>query len=590
MRKHISRPEAGFRRSAIALASAALLGSSGAVYAFPIDAPPEWKINFDNTVLYNLGSRARDVDSRIGNNPVFAESDYRFSKRGDIVTNRVSLLSEFDAVYDRRYGMRLSASGWKDFAYDDTPRTNPGYFIDPNPGIPPGLRYASNYNNGEYSSYTKRYHVQGAELLDAFAFANFDLGGRPATVKLGKLTQFWGNALFFSGAGISYSQSASDLIKQATAPGTQAKELAMPRGQLNFSTQISDELQVGAQYFLQWQADRMPSGGTYLGVVDFLFEGPDRFGLMDMVGAPPVLRQHSATPNDRNGNFGLQAKWSPEWVGGSMGFYYRQFDETQPWNPIFGFGVGPSGPYLTGYRLSYPTKVKMAAVSLDKQIAGASVGLELSYRKNTGLNTNGQVFSPTDPDMSQGARGDTLNMVANVLSILDRTPLYNTGTALAEIAVVHKVRVTDQAARYQGVGEPGCATGTDRYAGCSTDTAVLIGGLFEPQWLQVAPGWDLSTPLFGMYGLWGNAASNAMPLKQGDITYSIGVKGVLQQRYNFALAYNGYHGHTSGMTNAGASQGVPNGVPGFAQYYATGNNMYQFNDRNWLSFTFSAAF
>jgi hypothetical protein len=602
MQKAISLPQGGLRRNALALASATLLGATGSVHAFQIEAGPDWRVNFDNTVLYNLGSRMRSVDPRIGSDPTLQESDYRFPDRGDIVTNRISLLSEFDAVYQRNFGFRVSASGWKDFAYDDKPRQNPNYYVPAIPNIFPGAPYPTNYNNGEYSSYTKRYQVQGGELLDAFVFANFDLGGRPATLRFGKLAQFWGNALFFSSAGISFSQSASDNIKQLTAPGTQAKELAMPRAQINFSTQLTNDLQMGAQYFLQWQADRFPSGGTFLApATDFLFEGPDRFGLMDTLtalgvpGAVPITRAASTRPGNVNGNFGLQAKWSPAALDGTLGFYYRQFDETTPWNPIFGMAMTQTGPSFY-YRLAYPEKVKMLAVSLDKQIGGASVGLEMSYRKGTGLNTNGavpllttQAPSATDFDSIRGARGDTLNFVANALSLLDRTALYNTGTALAEIAVIHKLKVTDQADRYQGEGTAACdaaaaqagvTTGGGRYTGCSSDTAVVIGGMFEPQWLQALPGWDLSAPMFGMYGLHGNAASNGVAVKQGDLMYGLGFKAVLQQRYNFTLQYNGYHGRTTGTS----------ATPAGAEFYATGNNLYRFNDRGWLSFTFSSTF
>jgi hypothetical protein len=572
------------RCGAVRAATAALLATAGAAQAFPVDAGPEWTLNLDNTVLYNLGVRARNIDPRIGNSPTMAESDYRFPDRGDIVTNRVALLTEFDAVYQDRMGLRLTAAAWKDFAYDSKPRTNPGYLVapgTPGPFVATGRPYPTNYNNGEYSSYTRRYQIEGAELLDAFAFARFDLGGRPSTLRIGKLTQFWGNALFFGAAGVNYSQSASDLIKQATAPGTQAKELAIPRGQVNFSTQLTDELQIGAQYFLEFERDRMVSGGTYLGAADFLFEGPDKFGLAN------ATRLTSAMPANRNDNFGVQARWSPAWLGGSFGFYYRQFDETRAWGPIFRYGAGP---LPTGYRLSYPTGVKMLAVSLDKQLGIASAGLELSYRNNTGLNTNGQVRSAVDTDQTQGARGNTLNLVANAMVTLTPTPLYDTGTAMVELAVVHLLKVTDQEARYNGVGTAACGATGGRYTGCSTGTAAIIAGRVEPQWLQALPGWDLSAPLFVMLGLKGNAASNGIPVLQGDLQYALGLKAALNQRYNFTLQYNGYHGRGTGITNAGAALGVPNGTPGYAHYYAGGNRMYQYNDRNWLSFTFSTTF
>lgn len=593
MQKAISTQRPGFRRSALALASAVLFGATGAVHAFELGAGPDWKVNFDNTILYNLGLRAQNVDSRLGNNPVLTESDHRFPKRGDVVTNRLSVLSEFDAVYQKRLGVRVSASLWKDAAYDDSTRPTPWTAL----GLP------SNYINGQYSRDARHNHVEGGELLDAFVFTNFDLNNRPASLKIGKMTQFWGNALFFGGAGVSYSQAGNDVVKQMTAPGTLAKELAMPRGQINFSTQLNDQWQFGAQYFLQWQADRMPAGGTYLGMADFLFEGPDQMAVTAL-SAPfqAIPRSGSAMPKDINDNFGLQAKWSPGWLDGTMGFYLRQFDETAAWDPMlpgmFNPQFNPTNPafgppaFPTSYRFSYPTKTRMLAWSLDKQIGGASVGMEVSYRKNTGLNTFGTFDPINNLDGSKGARGDTLNVVANALSILDRSSWYNTGTLLGEIAVIHKLRVTDQAQAYKGKGTAACdayvanstsgqltSGGID--TGCSTNTAVVVAGMFEPQWLQAMPGWDLSMPIFGMYGLSGNAASNGIPVKQGDLMYGIGVKAVMNSRHNFTLQYNGYKGKTPATVSAGPLGSI---------YSAAGNNMYRYNDRSWLSFTFSTTF
>jgi hypothetical protein len=282
----------------------------------------------------------------------------------------------------------------------------------------------------------------------------------------------------------------------------------------------------------------------------------------------------------------LEAKWSPNWLDGTLGFYYRRLDESFPQGPIFG---------ANGYRLTYPTDVQLLGVSLDKQIGGVSTGVEMSYRKNTGLNTNGQIPSATDPNMNQGARGDTLNVIANAMSILNRTPLYDTGTALVEVAYVRKLKVTDQAARYEGVGTAACvvpAGASGRDSGCSTDNAVMIAAAFEPQWLQALPGIDLSAPMFAMYGLSGNAASDGFLVKQGDVAYTLGLKAVMYQRYNLTLQFNGYHGPTAGMTNSGAAAGlpIPNGTPGFPQYYAGGNDMYQYNDRDWVSLSFSTTF
>jgi hypothetical protein len=180
------------RRSVIssaALVACAALGTTAT--AVEIDAGPDWAVRWDNTISYNLGVRAQGINDNIGNHPMFAAQDYSY-KRGDVVTSRVSDLMEFDAQNKAGWGARASASLFKDFAFHDGVRTNPGE-------LAPGTPYSSlgAYTNNEFSSYTKRYYKQGAELLDAFVFSNFKLGDRDASVLAGRLTKYWGNSVFF---------------------------------------------------------------------------------------------------------------------------------------------------------------------------------------------------------------------------------------------------------------------------------------------------------------------------------------------------------------------------------------------------------
>ena len=178
------------------VACLALAGGFRSVQAVELPLNPDWVVNWDNTVTYNLGVRAQGINPGIGNNPAFAESDYKFSHAGDVVTNRVSDLSEFDAVYKDKYGFRVSASIFKDFAYGNGVNTNPGNFA-------PGVPYSSlfSYQNNQYSSYTERYYQQGMQLLDAFVFGKFDIGGHNTTIKLGQLTRVLGKCAFFRRSG-----------------------------------------------------------------------------------------------------------------------------------------------------------------------------------------------------------------------------------------------------------------------------------------------------------------------------------------------------------------------------------------------------
>jgi hypothetical protein len=143
------------------IALAAALGSTGS-HAITLKSDSDWRINFDTSLQWLVGVRAESRDSRIANDPLHHSANYKFD-RGDLVTNRVQGMFELTGVYQDRMGFRMSANAWNDFAYDDKVEVEPGY--------------VSNYRGGKYSSHTKKYHIRGAELGDAFASVNSGVTG-----------------------------------------------------------------------------------------------------------------------------------------------------------------------------------------------------------------------------------------------------------------------------------------------------------------------------------------------------------------------------------------------------------------------------
>jgi hypothetical protein len=554
------------RVTVFSAAACMLFAYATAANAFQFTTDPDWEIHWDNTVAYNLGLRAQGINDSIGNNPLFSESDYKFRHAGDVVTNRVSDLSEFDAVFRNEYGIRVSASFWKDFAYGGGVANHPG---DAAPGIP--YSALGSYAGNQFGSYTQRYYQQGGELLDAFVFKNLQINGQPASVKVGRLTQYWGNALIFGTQGINYGQNASDGIQGVATPGTQAKQLAIPRGQILFETQLTQTTSVAAQYFFEYAASRFPEGGTYLGTAGFLFNGPNQ-----LLGSIPRGDDIKPT-NGFHNDYGIKFAWTPTWLsGGTMGFYYRNLTETDPWVLV---GVNPATG-APNYHLAYGSNVHLYGFSLDQPIGDYSTGLEVSYRQHTALNS-GQGPLPNDLSGQQGARGDTLNVIANVLAGLKRSPFWDTGTALAEVAFTQRIKTTSNAALYNGVGNAAVCPTASKWSGCSTNNSVAVALQFDPQWLQVMPGVDLDMPVFVEYGVFGNTPSLNGTF-QGELIYTVGLHALIQQKYNLTLQYNGFHAHTSGgMTSFG---------PGGPSYYAGGNGPFFYNDKGWVSLTFSAQF
>lgn len=574
----------GLRYTALAAALAgSLLASEGALAA-KIGSSSDWDINWDNTVTYNLGVRATGIDSKIGNNPNYDDGDYKFGSSGDVVTNRLSLLSEFTVSYQSLVGFKVSGSTWKDFAYNSDDKTNPGVFAPGGGGLPPvTYKELRAYPGGSYSSYTKRFYEQGGQLLDAFVFYNPQVGNMPMYFKVGQFTEYWGNSLFFPYQGISVSQGAVDLIRALATPGTQTKELLLPRQQVSVTAQITPEVSLSGQYAYAWSPNREPTGGTYLGPYDFYAEGPSNLfaavlpgqllGLKGGYVPVNVPQGPSTTPPDTHANFGVKVGWTPTFMAGAMGFYFRQFDETQPWLLADFNRRG----LPTDYHLSYNEHAKLYGYSLDMTFGSVSTGFEASYRRNTALSSSQNTKVLSEPE---GAKGNVFNLIANAIVPLSRSALWDTGTLTAEMSYTQLLSVTQNSPLFNGVDYAGCPT-HDKWNGCSTKQYVGLAVAFQPQWLQVFPGVDLSTPISDTFGVYGNNPINGTTsAQQGTNNFSVGVQANFRQRATLTLAYNAYFGRPN----------VESTSPSGLKYYSSGNGLYSLDDRRWLSLTFQTSF
>lgn len=529
----------------------------GAAHAYTFDAGPDWDVNFDNSLQYTLGWRAQKLDDRIGNHAFFAQGDYKFEDRGDLVTNRIQDLVEVQAVYKKNLGVRVTGSLWKDFAYNDTAEQNPAYS---------GLFNTYGTNSGHYSDYTKKYFVEGGEFLDYFAFANTEIGGMPTYLKVGRLTQYWGNAFFFGFSNIAYSQHPIDYIKGFSQPGSEVKELFLPRKQIMATVELSPELSVSAQYFFEFQPNRYPEGATYLGFFDILFDGPPDTGAVTLFGLP-VQNDGSRKPKDNNANFGVRVAWSPKWAGGDMGFYYRQFDEVDPW-------AAELNPTTFHLQNTFAQHVSLFGFSYEKTFGLVSTAFELNQRRNTALNS--LALQPTN----EGATGTITNVIANTFVQLGHTPLWNSGILLAEFSFTHLNEVTGHRELYNGVNNVKHNSWKD---GASTENALAFAMLFSPQWQQVFPGVDLEMPVSWTTGLRGNPAYRAGAFYAQDSSiYSIGLKAIYKSKHTVSLQYNGYYWRPGDTADNGLGQKAYGGFGG--------NGPVSLNDRGWLQLQYKTSF
>jgi len=525
---------------AIAVAGAFAAGGVGNASATEFDVGnPDIAIRWDTTASYALGMRMQDRDPTIANNFTYDEGDALFGKH-HLTTKRLDILTEFDFIYKQTMGFRISAAGWFDDAYGRRDKSNP---------LVTAQGFEPNYDNNEYTSIVKRfYHGPSGEFLDAFAFATVPLGDdMSASFKIGRHAVTWGESMFGSANAIAYSQGPSDGRKQLSNPNASAKETALPVSQISTSVQVATNVSISGLYTFEFRPDRIPEGGTFYGV-DSVLLGPDntavnRFANVNIGRGAPVY--------GRKGDIGLALQWRPAVLDGTLGFYYRKFDDKAAWTSQL-----DTTALLTGGRMVtrpvYARDIKLLGVSLSKSIAGASIGAEVSYRKNGALTPDPE--SPPGGGVPgadlEGPRGNTWHALVNAIYSLPKTPLWDNAFLATELQYSHLAKVTKHPEQFLAAGYgPTCNTpGNGVEAGCTSKDYWNIGISFTPAWNQAFAGVNLELPLYYGRGLKGTAAYNQGGY-EGFAPYSVGLRAKVFEKYQFDLKYNGYNGKRRNTPN-----------------------------------------
>jgi len=527
----------------------------------------DMKLRWDNTFRYTLSQRVKGQNDAILKSPNNDDGDRNFDV--GIVSNRLDILSEVDAVYKDSYGFRLSGAGWYDQRYDDnldnnSPATS-NHLANGQPSV------------GLSEDTEKYYKGLDGELLDAFAFGKFEIGDTPVSVRAGRHTVYWGESMLpFGGAhGISYGQSPIDLGKALAQPGVELKEIFRPLNQVSIQSQIAPTFSIAGQYFLQWEEDRFPESGSYLGFADPYLKGGEALISQLPLGPGgslvPVWFRHAGDIEPHNArDWGLSARWSPEWLNGTVGVYYRNFSDKLP-QLLIDASAGPAS--LPSYRFAYADNIDLYGISFAKQILGVSIGSEISIRHNMPLQSNPAVVGiPGAPVPGRGdtagAKGDTFHALVNFLQVINKTPLFDKADCLAEFTYSQWLHVSQGNDVFKG---------NSAYSGLDQVTKDAMTGAvnFTPTWYQVFPGVDLSMPLSIASGLFGVSAVQTGGSK-GNGSYSAGLSFDILARYTATLNYSGFFGNYRRDATGGIS--------------SSGDIFALLKDRDMVTFTLKATF
>ena len=483
------------------------------------------KLQLDTTVKYSAGFRAENRSEALVANRNQDDGDRNFNK--GLISNRLDVLSEFDLRYKETAGLRISAAGWYDAVYhrsndNDSPTTANNFSVPHN----------------EFNHRTSGLHGGDGEVLDAFAFANGQVGGKPGTIRVGRHSLLYGESLFFGNNGIAGGQSPIDQIKLLSVPNTQFKEIIRPVEQISGQLQVLDNVAIGAYYQFKWHPTRIPSEGSYFSTADVL-EGGERFlfGPVDpATRLGPAASRDSDLRAKNSGQGGLQARWRPQGHDVEIGFYAIRYHDKTPRAYLF--------PLEGRYQLVYPEGVKAYGVSFSTQLGDANIAGEASVRRNTPLVSDPSVVGVTVPPGSAGdndrnplyAVGNSAHAQISASYVAPPTPLWASATFLGELAWNRRTSVTKN---------------PNALAANSSRDAWAMRFIFEPTWFQVMPALDLSAPIGLGYSAHGNSSVvgffNPGGKKGGDL--SVGVQGVYAQSWRFGVTYTHYIGSEGTVLN-----------------------------------------
>ena len=125
---------------------------------------------------------------------------------------------------------------------------------------------------------TKRNDVKGhdgkrANILDAFAFGNFEVFNELVSVKLGRQVLNWGESTFIQNGLNSITSFDANRLQ---VPGFELNEITQPVPLLFASTTLIDNVSVDGFYQLGWQRTIIPASGSYFSTNDFAGIGGTR--------------------------------------------------------------------------------------------------------------------------------------------------------------------------------------------------------------------------------------------------------------------------------------------------------------------------
>lgn len=378
MDRSLHRPP--LRPAAQHLVCAAALSGAAPAFGLGFAINDDLRAAWNNVVAVGAGVRMHNPDAALigfnnanqypgAKSPVAVADDGNLNyRKGDVVSAPVSWLTDFELRWRNQYGLFVRARAWYDWELNRGAvphgHMNNGFV----PGAP--LNDARMYSAEQWD---------GAQLLDAYVYGNWDIGDNRFSARLGRQVVNWGEGLLYTGINAFNPLNLAALGRAGSRP----EEALMPVGRLWGSFITREGLNIEAFYTYDWERSTIPPCGTIAGLIDSQANRgcfganvaaplPDRaqylLGLYAPVNAPLDAK--------KSGQWGVAARWFVEALNTEFGVYYTRFNSTLPSvniipkDPHSRVGIAIQNEYVNG--------VQAAAISATTGFSNVAVSAELS--------------------------------------------------------------------------------------------------------------------------------------------------------------------------------------------------------------------
>ncbi len=345
------------------------------------------------TVRWGGAWRVKSRDTKLVEDINTDDGNRNFDK-GDMINNLFSAIMDIELRYKDTYGFFIRPKAFYDFAYRDG-NSNSSPITNNNGPVWGGpLR-----NNDDFMDQTKDQLRDKVEILDAYAYGEFNPLGHTFNLRVGRQVVSWGESIFLLNS-ISSAQSPVDATA-AHNPGTELRDIFLPVGQVYGQLDLTDNLTLEAYYQWEWEENRIDEAGSYFSTDDYLFRAGKRY-LVPVDLSYGLAASIDSTGRDlakNSGQWGVALRYLvPALDDTEFGLYYVNYHDKMPemigsfsggtpyldWTTLV---PGPDGELLnlvdgSSYKIKYAQNIHLIGASFGTVLFDTNVSGEVSYRSN----------------------------------------------------------------------------------------------------------------------------------------------------------------------------------------------------------------